>query len=329
MTKYIYYRSAFLFAQTIAFLCCRGNANDDVLHSKIYIPKSPVINLALEKALDHSITEDTHMFGPSEEMANILVVMGEILVSNNEYEEAYRVYEELLHIQENAPDNDGLAIAATLASIGHIKQAMGDFDGAFYAFSEILDLQDDVLTQEDIADTLFAMGLVLLEGGHYTEALEIMHDAIEAHESVPNKDSSFIASTLDYIGELCIRLGRIDDAINYWADSSNLWREMKNYNRLADTLNSIGVAYFRSEEYDTAKEIYEESIYLYRTYGNESGQDHLKIAIINYSMVSNRMTNLGQIALNDEEEEDSNQEEYCTASYHLNGKINEAGTYYC
>ena len=288
-------------------------------HSTIYIPNTPVLNSALEKSLQHSLTDETHFHGPTTEMKEILKVMGEILLRHGEYVDAYKVYEELLHIQET-DESDDAALAVTLASIGHVKQAMGDFDGAFYAFSEILDLDD--ISDEDVADTLFAMGLVLLEGEHYNEALEIMHDAVEAHNDLPPeiKDTVFIASTLDYVGEIYIRLNRLDDAINTWMESSSLWREQSDNQHLADTLNSIGVAYFRNGEFSEATQVYEEAISLYqRASSADQDQEGLNLALNNYNLLKD-----SRILRDDGENEMT-----CIASYFLNGKVNKSGEQHC
>jgi len=295
-------------------------------HSTIYIPNTPVLNSALEESLQHSLTDETHMHGPSSEMAGVLIVMGEILLRHGEYEDAYKVYEELLHLQESNSSEDS-TLAVTLASIGHVKQAMGDFDGAFYAFSEILDLDD--ISDEDIADTLFAMGLVLLEGEHYNEALQIMHDAVEAHSDLSSeiKDTAFIAGTLDYVGEIYIRINRLDDAINTWMESSSLWRNLGDNHRLADTLNSVGVAYFRSGDLMGASRIYEEAISLYQQ-APITNEVSLRLAVKNYELTKEGKTHITKPSklLNTHEE---GTEMTCIASFFLNGKVNETGEHHC
>ena len=296
-------------------------------HAKIYIPNTPILNGALEKSLALSISDDTHLHGPMEEMTDLLMLMGEILLNHNQLDDAYRVYQELYHIQQSHGAN-GLEVAATLTIIGHIKQEQGDYDAAFYIYGEILELEG--ITDEDIADTLFAMGLVLLEGKRYNDALHLMNEAVESHKNLPGelKDFTFIASTLDYVGEIYIRIGQLDDAINAWTESARIWAQLFEVEREADTMNSIGVAYFRIGDLAEAAKIFEKSINLYKTsnaHATTDVNDNMMLVMKNYELVKDKYRRVPNARIRATVGGDHS----CIASYFLNGKINQSGTTKC
>lgn len=285
--------------------------------TKTYFPNSEALGKALAMQ-DYEWTEETHLEGPSSEVSGLLMKVGNVFMENSEFEDAYQVYEEALHLQQ-ASETSADTVVATLALIAQAKQAVGDYDSAFQALSEVLELQTK---EEDIADTLYASGLVLLEGGHHDDALQVLRQAIIVQQHIADErgivDDGFIAMTLDYMGEVHLQLNQLDEAVNTWAESLNMWEQLNRKERMADTLNSIGVAYFRGGDLYGSLGIYEDAITAYRSIGaHDMANSQLAVALQNYEMVVKLI------------EEASTETQSCIVSYHLNGKINQTGEEHC
>ena len=253
------------------------------------------------------------------EVIGAMMDKGHTLLDNHMLEDAYRVFDEALFIMQqndDANDYDNEDIAATLKAIARVRKAMGDYDGAFNALSEALELQTD---HQSFADTLFEAGLVLMDGAYFDDALRVFKESITVQELAAassyghgegSSSTSRIAEVYDYVGETFLRTNRLDDAINAWSDSAELWRGLNEDARLADSLNSMGVAYFRSGDYNVAATMYEQAISLY---GKSGANDKLDVTRKNMDLVMD-------LASSHEE---------CIAVYHVNGKVNQTGTIEC
>ena len=203
-------------------------------------------------------------------------------------------------------------LAAILKSIARVRTAMGDYDGAFDTLNEALELQID---HQSIVDTLFDTGLVLMDGAYFDDALRVLKESItvqnlvDVHTQDRYGSASRIAEVEDYMGEMFLRTNQLDEAINAWSDSADMWKVLNEDGRLADSLNSMGVAYFRSGDYDVASIMYQEAISFYGSSSTES-YDKMNVARKHLDLVTG-------LASTHEE---------CIAVYHVNGKMNQTGT---
>lgn len=263
------------------------------------------------QGIEHEITYDNAAIA-SQKMQG----MGDKLFDHHNFEDAYKIYQEVLYIQKQY---SGTAdVAKTLRAIASVKRAMGDFDGALDALADVLDLQMEG-SPEDISDILFEIGITMLDGKIYDDAVAVLRDSIHTLRNT-NNNSARIAESLDYIGEAYLQMGMIDDAINSWSDSINIWTELGLMARVADTMNSAGVALFRTGDFLNAEIMYEAAIMNYMNQSSdndESLQNHIALAKKNLSLVEN-IVNIDFDA------------EQCIMNYHVpNGKINQTGTIEC
>ena len=244
--------------------------------------------------------------------------MGDKLFNHHDFEDAYKVYQEALYIQQHNSENAEIQeVTKTLRAIASVKRAMGDFDGALDALADILDMQMES-SPEDVSDTLFEIGTTMLDGQFYEDALAVFEDSINALKETTN-NSARIAESLDYIGEAYLRMDKIDDAINAWSDSIVIWSQLGFSSQVADTMNSVGVALFRTGDFANAKLMYETAI---AYYGEDSNID--EDSITNRISLSKKNLNL----LNSIVTIDVNVEQ-CVANYHLHGQLNQTGTIEC
>jgi len=169
-----------------------------------------------------------------------------------------------------------------------------DFTGAAAFLFDVLDTFRDQLDNLDISDMLFSIGIAFLEGKMYEEAITVLVDSVRVLES---DDTFRVAESMDFIGESYLGLGQNDVSIEIWSKSAELWQLIDEYHRFGDTLNSLGVAYFRLADYANATKLYESAILNYKskkpidTIEKEMSADRLIVAQSNLKIVTKMNTN--------------------------------------
>ena len=300
-----------------------------MIFSRLFVSISFLVHSAASSTTYMHFPADVQPFAEAHEIesgdtkAGIhLKQIGLDLLSRGQYEDSSKVLNQALIYLTNNDESDELKdeIIITMRSIADTKRAMRDIRGSVDALVELLDSYQQFLNNQEVSDLLYDIGTTLMDGRMFDGALSALFDSIEVLEE---DDPHRIAESMDFIGECYLKLGRIDDAINTWSESLQIWTSVgRNFQR-ADTMNSIGVAYFRSGDYSNASVMYESAISIYNSeMRHESGQEleetayRMKLSQENLQLVSNII-----------EIEGVAQE--CQANYHLNGRINQTGSIEC
>ena len=164
-----------------------------------------------------------------------------------------------------------------------------DFTGAAAFLFDVLHTFRDQLNNLDISDMLFSIGIAFLEGKMFEEAITVLVDSVRVLES---DDTFRVAESMDFIGESYLGLGQNDVSIEIWSKSAELWQSIDEYHRFGDTLNSLGVAYFRLGDYATATKLCELAILNYKskipidTIEQEMSADRLIVAQSNLKIIT-------------------------------------------
>ena len=217
-----------------------------------------------EFLLDQPLSEDgklqVEFHGPTSEITNVLLSMGDDFYHSGEYDRAHGIYDEALKLQQENDQSDSI-IADTLVKVSHTKRAMNEMEAAEALLNEAMRLHDT----QDISHTLLETGLVLLNGGEFADAIVVLEEAMELQRlrGFVDADYPFTATALDYMGEGHLQVGDFDAAIGLWFESAHTWESLGDYRRAANTLNSIGVAQFQRSEFATAEESLEKAVSFY------------------------------------------------------------------
>ena len=301
--------------------------------TRLYIPP----NVDLEDALAQydttvkSIPTLSIEQSSDEQAAQTLIHMAHNLLYNNLPQDAHVMFSEALYLQEHDEMTKDEDIAATLTAIAQVKRAMGDYDGAFYALSESLELQNDT---KAIADTLLATGIVLMEGEYYEDSVRVLKEAINVQLLVVDRDigdagsAGRIAEINANLGEAYLRMDALENAMTVWYESAEVWTQLGDYSRVGDALNSLGVASFHMNDYGMASVLYEEALAQYnRVPSNANALDKVDAVTSNMSLLRIAMARSVPVDVLGHEEESFSSATECVVNGDISGVIN--GTRSC
>jgi len=136
--------------------------------------------------------------------------IGILCSEQGRYVEALEYLEKVQRIREQSPGIPIPAIAITLNNIANCYRRMGKFEEAFSAVSRAIDLLRDKRGSE-LASAYGTRGLIFLDQGKDTEAVEWLRRAYEHHQTVPSPNLDTIADDLNREIAALQRLGRADE----------------------------------------------------------------------------------------------------------------------
>jgi tetratricopeptide (TPR) repeat protein len=136
--------------------------------------------------------------------------IGILCSEQGRYAEALEYLEKVRKIREQSAGVPIPAIAITLNNIANCYRRMGKFEEAFTAVSRAIDLLQDKGGSE-LASAYGTRGLIFLDQGKDTEAVEWLRRAYEHHQKLPSPNLDTITDDLNRELGALQRLGRADD----------------------------------------------------------------------------------------------------------------------
>jgi tetratricopeptide (TPR) repeat protein len=151
--------------------------------------------------------------------------IGILCSEQGRYAEALEYLEKVQRIREQSPGIPP-ATAITLNNIANCYRRMGKFKEAFSAVSQAIDLLQDKQGSE-LASAYGTRGLIFLDQGKDTEAVEWLRRAYEHHQTLPSPNLDTIADDLNREIAALRRLGRADDLKDAEARLASVHTAMK------------------------------------------------------------------------------------------------------
>jgi tetratricopeptide (TPR) repeat protein len=136
--------------------------------------------------------------------------IGILCSEQGRFDEALECLEKVRKIREQSPSIPTPAIAITLNNIANCYRRMGEFEEAFTAVSRAIDLLQDKGGSE-LASAYGTRGLIFLDRGKDSEAVEWLRRAYEHHQTLPSPNLDTIADDLNREIAALRRLGRADE----------------------------------------------------------------------------------------------------------------------
>lgn len=152
--------------------------------------------------------------------------IGILCSEQGRYVEALECLEKVRKIREQPSGMPISAIAITLNNIANCYRRMGKFEEAFTALSRAIDLLQDKGGSE-LASAYGTRGLIFLDQGKDTEAVEWLRKAYEHHQKLPSPNLDTIADDLNREIAALRRLGRTDDVKDAEARLASVQTAMK------------------------------------------------------------------------------------------------------
>jgi tetratricopeptide (TPR) repeat protein len=146
--------------------------------------------------------------------------------------------EKVRKIREQSPGISTPAIATTLNNIANCYRRMGKFAEAFTAVSRAIDLLQDKGGAE-LASAYGTRGLIFLDQGQDSEAVEWLRRAYEHHQTLPSPNLDILAEDLSREIAALQRLGRADELKDAEARLASVHTAMKAIPKVSRDLSAL------------------------------------------------------------------------------------------
>jgi len=199
--------------------------------------------------------------------AAVLHRSGNIHHQLGEYEEAKRLYEESLKINQELGDKSGMA--ATLHQMGNMAYGTGDIGEASRLYEESLKINQELGDKSGVAKALHQMGSMAYDTGDIGEASRQYEESLKINQELG--DRSGVAKTLHQMGNMAYDTGDIGEAGRLYEESLKINQELGDKSGVAATLHQIGMIAQDAGDMGEARRLYEESLKINQELGNKSG----------------------------------------------------------
>lgn len=164
------------------------------------------------------------------------------------------------------------------------------FDEACTFYERLLKLAPSAMHHYEFADLLHSLGEEGRAMGHYQEALELYRKLSKRN---PRVYKPYIAATLNQLGLIFQKNGKIDSAQRYYSGALKIYRQLAKYlpreyqPNVAMVLNNLGNLYNDANDHKRTKQYYSEALRLYRQLARQAPhvyQPHLASALNNVAI---------------------------------------------
>ena len=173
----------------------------------------------------------------------------------NNFDKALEYSEKCLKLAKEM--NDKLQYVKSLINIGSVYSDLYQSDKAISYFKEAMKFAEEFsFKKEQIAITK-NLGVAFRDKKDFAQAEEYFQKSLQAAEEIMDKQQ--MANVLGLLAEIT-RFNNYQDAINYYQRALDVKKEIGNLKGAAISSWNIGKLYFELEEYDQAKEYYNNAI---------------------------------------------------------------------
>lgn len=215
-----------------------------------------------------------------EKQATIINNLGDLYSSNNYYDGARKLYNEVLDIRRRLVDkynNYKSDLARTLNNLGLLCSSNHDFEDAEKFYTEALAIRRELASKKPdsyksyVADTLNNLGLLYSSNNNkYEEAKKFYDEALEIDRSIakknPDNHKPYLAIILSNLGLLHGSNNDFEVARDFHNEALEIGKDIAKKNPyaykplLARILNNLGLLYSNNNDYKKARICYNDSI---------------------------------------------------------------------
>ena len=206
--------------------------------------------------------------GNLEKKLIILNRLGGISESIGDYMKAFARYETALFISKEI--NDLSAKALSLSNIGSIYQLKGQYQDAFNLYIEALKIEEQLGDLKNKAMILSKIGGIYFYLKNFQDALKWLEEALKVNELLG--DFSEMAAQINNIGIIYKFLGNLPKAKENYERSLNIAKQLGNQKGIAMSIESIGKIYIAQNDYKTAIKMLQEALIMNEKLGDLPGK---------------------------------------------------------
>ena len=153
--------------------------------------------------------------------------------------------------------------------LGHLRDRVGDLDGAIAAYGRVLTLGNKVEDKGIIAVAYGNLGLVYLTRGELEKAEEHHRQALALNEELGRKEG--MATAYGNLGNIYLTRGELEKAEEHYRESLALNEELGRKEGIAIDYGNLGLVYATRGELEKAEEHHLKSLALSEELGHKEG----------------------------------------------------------
>ncbi|GKY94370.1 hypothetical protein MPSEU_000402900 [Mayamaea pseudoterrestris] len=199
-------------------------------------------------------------------------------VSAKQY--ALRVYERLLLIQANSPEDQ----AQTHTLIGTLFYRLGDLESSQVHLQHAVRLHKDVSSSKNVlAAAHIHLAAVLNRKGDIDGCFHEFECALKLQQDYCGPEHPVVAASLNNLGAILYSKGDYDGAIQYYQQGLDIHRQVHGEEHVdtAGSYNNIGIAYKHKGDYGKALEFIQKALQIRKALHNN---EHPDVAASHYSL---------------------------------------------
>ncbi|MBD2773299.1 tetratricopeptide repeat protein [Iningainema tapete] len=158
--------------------------------------------------------------------------------------------------------------AKQLYDLGVEQYNQRQFSQALKTYQKVLEIYRHG-KQEDIAKTLYAIGITYIQLAQYQNASDFLNQALVLYRNIGERHR--ICDTLNSLGAVYNHLGNYSQALSYYQQALAISPEV---GVTADILNNIGGIYQATGQYNKALEYYQRTLDIHQKIGNKTSIAH-------------------------------------------------------
>ncbi|HYF65739.1 MAG TPA: tetratricopeptide repeat protein, partial [Herpetosiphonaceae bacterium] len=172
---------------------------------------------------------------PDDLQAKVLNCLGQVLLEQARYGEAWQRFEQGLELQRRLGNR--LGVARILNNLGMIAENQGDFDQARRLHGESLELKRELGDPLATANSLNNLGIVLEAQGNYAEAWGMLEEGLALRRA--HGDHWSVAVSLLNLAQVAYRQGNYRAALALLRESVELRQALADTTGIAWSLEGI------------------------------------------------------------------------------------------
>lgn len=210
----------------------------------------------------------------------LLQSLGTVYTGLGLYREAQPLLNRSLAMARGLPDTEVVALSEGLNDLANLQDLQANYAAAEKAYREAIARAranpKDRGTRITLANSLYGLGNVLRNEGHYAEAARSLRDALALQRKLYGEKNGDIARTLEYLALTLDDNGELKAALPLMRSAVSMQRALRGdqpHPDLAGAVNDLGSLLEENGEYDESERMYRESIALKRQlYGDKHPQ---------------------------------------------------------
>jgi tetratricopeptide (TPR) repeat protein len=155
-------------------------------------------------------------------------------------------------------NNDRWGIAFCLRQLGLLAYYQGAYDDAYHLLSESLDVSRAIGNSWATAYSLDFLSTAAYARGAYSEAEKLLREGLALSQSVGDRFTT--AYALNGMGLVKKALGDYSEARQQLEDSIRIWREIGDQASLAQSLNNLGDVLLETDDRSDAQQCFLEAL---------------------------------------------------------------------